>query len=237
LFYLTKPILSVDIFKKEYQHTLLVAISKTGKSDGKKKFSWGNIFSWDNTYRILTLLTFIFVAYQTFISGPSAENKLQQIALNTYTPKPYLSSEGNCYIMDSQFVKKYFKLDENISGNYYVDEYILRSGGTYASKPWIRITLPKNIMHLSVASEPPAPFLEKQEKDWQGNINKIISISWDNLNLAPGNEVKVRILYNDAGKTTYENLKSMSRNFNYGYIESGEYYGNLYCGGFEIFQD
>jgi hypothetical protein len=189
---------------------------------------------------IISLVTLVLVIFQTFVSQPQSDTKLtqiaaymQQVASNTYTPKPYLSMEAKCYNLNPSYVKKYFNLD-NITESYYMEEYTLTSRGAYASKPWVKITLSPNLVHTAITTIPAnSKISEKDEQGSNEEILKTISVSWDN-SLAPDNEVKILILYN---ATFTDKLKKNSIALDYGSMEIGTFRNYLNCNGFDIYSE
>lgn len=197
-------------------------LKKTKSKMGKKILLLSFIFS---------LLSFLVIAYQVFIVEPETQNLLESIDENTYTPKPQLVSKSECYIIEPSDVEKYFGLS-NVTRSYYLDQFILSSSVTYANEPWIRVVVPSGLDYVDVTTIPSVSHSVKVEED----ASKIISIPFESLNLAPGDEIRIMIIYERA---FLDKLMEEYRSFNFGSREASGNYNYLRCkyDGFKLLEE
>ncbi len=180
---------------------------------------------------ILTIATLLILIYSTFYSQPSTsmvtQQKLDQIAINTYSPKPFLTGTASCYIMEPKDINTYFSLND--SNSYYAEIYSIHNTGVTANNPWIKIVLSKELEYVDIKSIPEGLPPIKGEIAYD---QKPVTVSWD-TRIPPEGDVRIILLYD---KKYSDLLKRTMRTFTFGSEQSSGYYMASLCNNIDIFK-
>ncbi len=151
------------------------------------------IKDWNKIGVFIGILTLILVGYQTFISQPNTDRTLQQIASNTFAPKPIIYGSAQCYLMEPDDIQKYLSL--NYTKSYYGDVFTLHvTGAASASNPWMKIMIPEGIEYYSITNIPEGTQTINKEILNDGGKQTLITVSWNKL-FPPESNAYVVILY------------------------------------------